>query len=1154
MRMFLCILFSLSFISQHAIWSLDTGKAMDMEELLPSSQPRRQMLHHLAALESLDFANLDSGVECGRCPLDLENEEEDWQLGMFSRIIGGKPSLPGARPWQVSIKLGRSHFCGGSLIHDNVVVTAAHCVTDYDLKVVRNLMVTVGEYDLGRMDEGEQNILVSRIVVHPEFNRFGCMDSDIALLYLKDRVKYGPDVQPICLPHKEYLFEAGTLCIVSGWGKVSEADALSNVLQEVELPILDSGTCRELLKELNVATRCNNVLCAGFPDGGKDACKGDSGGPLACRRDSGIWTLVGITSWGIGCAKGWHADKESRSRRGSPGIFSKVDEFLDFIAQNIVTELIPFSWSPSRPEDCDSHGISVFGESGHVQHPSRTEDHYLQNSLCIWNITVPENNIILVQFIRVDIEDQVGCDHDYVTVYSSRRELVGKICGSVLPSPLLVESNQATITFVSDSSITGRGFEFLFSAVHKASEAGSGCGSVAVLTEEGTFDTANYPGLYPSNTKCHWLIEAPEKHVIKFEFEDFAVEISQDCIYDAVVIYEDTEEEHQIAVLCGFSIPSPVWSSGNIMLIHFKSDEENNFRGFKARFEFFPSEASKIEFVGPAVLQMSDPKNIPLDVCGVPPFGPQWPSMHLLGSEEACPHCWPWHISLRFLGDHHCGGVLISSAWVLTAAHCLLISNNTSHWTLVAGDHDRIRPEPTEQVRRIKAIVMHQDFDVASYDSDIALVQLDAPFSYNAVVRPVCLPNSTEPLSSSVLCTVTSWGNNQEDEDLASRLQWTQVPLLDNDICEQNYYLNHTGGITVRMLCAGFVSSEGQNACQGDSGGPLVCQNEEGLFTLHGISIWGAGCIRPKKPGVYTRVTLFLDWIMSKMKGTKRGNDMKYPDDLNLQLIHCRDVILTDQEGIIRSPGFPYTYSNVSRCHWRIVAPLNAIIQLDFLDFVFGKSDSKCHDGLTIYEGFGPMKEVLGNYCKEPPQYPLKSGGSVVTLTFSSDEGTSVKGFLLAYRFHQVRHSLTEGRIKDAGKGCPILDLIPLGVAEIVSPNYPDRYPDFLTCTWIVYSASGNKVKSVIKDLVIEDTRDCIWDALSFYDGPDEQSELLGQFCGQRKDLKLFSSGSYLTVRFRTDGSVGARGFQVFFEEVDHRPAQRSENGIELKDLCRWSL
>ncbi|NXD09961.1 OVCH1 protein, partial [Nothocercus nigrocapillus] len=116
------------------------------------------------------------------------------------------------------------------------------------------------------------------------------------------------------------------------------------------------------------------------------------------------------------------------------------------------------------------------------------------------------------------------------------------------------------------------------------------------------------------------------------------------------------------------------------------------------------------------------------------------------------------------------------------------------------------------QRRRVKNIVVHPSFDTVSYDSDIALVQLDAPLEYSAAVRPVCLPNRTEPLSSSSLCAVSGWGIIEEDGSRAKRLQQTQVPVLENEVCERNYYLNHPGGITARMLCAGFASAGGQDS------------------------------------------------------------------------------------------------------------------------------------------------------------------------------------------------------------------------------------------------------------------------------------------------------------------------------------------------------
>ncbi|XP_032973550.1 ovochymase-1 [Rhinolophus ferrumequinum] len=1168
------------------------------------------------------------GLMCGIRAAHLKSMETALESEFFSRIISWRNSTVGGHPWQVSLKLVGYHLCGGSLIQDDLVVTAAHCLINLHEKRIKSLTVTAGEYNLFQKDKQEQNIPVSKIIIHPEYSRLGYMSSDIALLYLKHKVKFGTDIQPICLPQRDDKFEDGSVCMASGWGKISETSEYSNVLQEVELPVMDGRACNTVLWGMNLLPPGRTMLCASFPDG----CQGDAGGPLVCRRNNGIWILAGITSWGAGCAKGWDP---LRNRRASIGIFSKVFELMDFITENMITA-------------CRPQGTVLFGENGKIRYPHSKEGNYSHNCLCIWKIMVPEDNIILVKFTSLDIENQVGCDHDYVSLQSSNGVLVSKFCGDILPSPLLTETNEATVTFVSDTENSGSGFDLTFTAVQKNSEAGSGCGSVAVLVEEGTIHSASYPDLYPSNVRCHWFIHAPEKHIIKLAFEDFTTEFNQNCIYDAVVIYGDSEEAHELAKLCGIFNPAPIFSPGNVMVIHFKSDGENNFRGFKARFTFLPSDSlNKIGSTSPPKTNpVSSSKAVPYGVCGIPPFSPQWLSRRIAGGEEACPHCWPWQVGLRFLGNHQCGGAIVNANWVVTAAHCVQAKNNPLFWTVVAGDHDRTLKESSEQVRRTKRIVVHEDFDSLSYDSDIALMQLSSPLEFNSAVRPVCLPHGRDPLFSSEICAVTGWGSIREGGGLARRLQQIQVPVLERETCEHTYYSAHPGGITEKMICAGFAVTGG-NFHQGDSGGPLVCRHEKDPFVLYGIVSWGAGCAQPKKPGVFARVSVFLDWIQSKIKDAAslqinnerqtlarkqlplptpstdsaagpgcysereleepRGffSTPRYPLDyrgklecswvlrvspssmakftveyLSLPGSHlcqdsflticeeshserrmsgalcgrrlypmifissgplvrvtfrslvqgafgisyivfrvqgpkdskitrliqganqehvatCKDVILTKPVGIIQIPR--YFHRATLSCHWRLLAPLNHIIRLDIINFQMKPTPLACQGRLQVFEGFGRGKKLIG----------------------------SMRGNVNV-------------------KGCPVLDLIPVSSIEITSPNYPNIYPNMLNCTWTFYSMSGNKIKTVIKDLVTEDSWNCEWDYFNIYDGPDQQSRLLAHLCGSKKEFVLISSGAYLTMRFKTDESVGERGFKLILEDMIQKQSQKSNIGTKL--------
>ncbi|KAI4586424.1 hypothetical protein MJG53_004211 [Ovis ammon polii x Ovis aries] len=548
----------------------------------------------------------------------------------------------------------------------------------------------------------------------------------------------------------------------------------------------------------------------------------------------------------------------------------------------------------------------------------------------------------------------------------------------------------------------------------------------------------------------------------------------------------------------------------------------------------------------PKTNPISSAKVIPYGVCGIPPFSPQWLSRRIAGGVEACPHCWPWQVGLRFLGNHHCGGAIINSIWILTAAHCVHSKNNPLFWTIVAGDHDRTLKESTEQVRRAKHIVMHEDFDTLSYDSDIALIQLSSALEFNSVVRPICLPHSLEPLFSSEICVVTGWGSVSKDGGLASRLQQIQVPVLEREVCEHTYYSAHPGGISEKMICAGFAASGGKDVGQGDSGGPLVCKHEKGPFVLYGIVSWGAGCAQPRKPGVFARVSVFLDWIQSKIKGC-------YPE-----------VELEEPRGFFSSPRYPLDYRGKLECSWVLRVSPRSMAKFT-VEYLLLPGSRMCQDSaLIIYEENHSERRMSGKLCGRR-LYPMvfMSSGPLVRVTFHSGVQGAFGINYIVFRVQGPKGSKSTQSLQSSNQEhvatCEDGILTkPAGIIQF--PRYFHR--TIKSCHWRLLAPINHIIRLDIINFQKQPMPLACQGHLWVYEGFGSGKKLIGSMrgnikvngkedkgahlCGSKKEFVWISSGAYLTVNLKTDESVGERGFKLILEDMTEKPSQKSNIGTQL--------
>ncbi|XP_053126143.1 tissue-type plasminogen activator [Hemicordylus capensis] len=227
-------------------------------------------------------------------------------------------------------------------------------------------------------------------------------------------------------------------------------------------------------------------------------------------------------------------------------------------------------------------------------------------------------------------------------------------------------------------------------------------------------------------------------------------------------------------------------------------------------------------------------------------------------------HPWQAAIFVKVQGKYifHCGGVLISSCWVLSAAHCLPDNLRANRLQVVLGRTSRMTPEANEQRFQVEKYVLHKDYDSRTYDNDIALLKLNSLFGACATetdnVRPACLPEPGLELPDWTQCEISGYGMHEDFSYFYSeRLKEGQVRLYPDSQCIPQRLDNRT--VTKNMLCAGDTRNL-DDACKGDSGGPLVCLNN-GRMNLLGIISWGVSCGKKDTPGVYTRVVRYLDWI-----------------------------------------------------------------------------------------------------------------------------------------------------------------------------------------------------------------------------------------------------------------------------------------------------
>ncbi|XP_055636250.1 proclotting enzyme-like [Toxorhynchites rutilus septentrionalis] len=252
---------------------------------------------------------------------DAKTEERGCGIStkQVPKIAGGRPADPGEWPWMAALITNQAQqsFCGGVLVTDRHVLTAAHCMLN--LKI-NQFLVRLGEYDFTQYNETRsRDFRVTEIRSHSDFDPV-TYENDIALLKLFRPSFFNSYIWPICMPPLDDNWN-GYKAVVVGWGTQFFGGPHSMILMEVTVPVWSNAECQEVY----INRIYDTSLCAGDYQGGKDSCQGDSGGPLMVQLPNKRWVTVGIVSWGIRCGEANH-----------PGIYTRVSLYVRWIIENAV--------------------------------------------------------------------------------------------------------------------------------------------------------------------------------------------------------------------------------------------------------------------------------------------------------------------------------------------------------------------------------------------------------------------------------------------------------------------------------------------------------------------------------------------------------------------------------------------------------------------------------------------------------------------------------------------------------------------------------------------------------------------------------------------------------------------------------------------------
>ncbi|XP_067869413.1 cubilin isoform X2 [Heterodontus francisci] len=789
---------------------------------------------------------------------------------------------------------------------------------------------------------------------------------------------------------------------------------------------------------------------------------------------------------------------------------------------------------------------------------------YPHDKTCEWVINQPEGQVVTLNFISFDIESAVNCNHDYVEVKDGAvvdAPLIGKYCGTVIPTIVRSTQRSMYIKFKTDSKIGNHGFRAEYRSAEK------GCGEV--LTQPvGTIISPGHPTDYPHGAKCIWHISVQSGYIIRLTFNSFNIEYHMNCTKDYVEMYDNgtISSGRLIGRYCGWSIPPSITSSDRMMGLLFVSDSSIATEGFSASYEALDALSACREEFFESTGTLTSPNypngysNIKECIYTITVENNKQIMLNFTHFKlEGCQNCTSGYVEIRNGGyetsplvGQYCG----------TKAPPLIISHSNRLWIKFKSDN-------TLQYRAFMA-----QWDGTSTGCGATLTtskgsftspNYPMPYSHNAECywlvqtsagSEIELQFEQFHLDSSTGCNydyLAVYNGNNINSQLLAKLCGNQMPapIISS---RNNMYIKLR---TDSSVTAGGFFAKYMHTCQGviianRSQGILESTNFPQPYPSNQDCSWTiqatAGNTINYTFTAFSLNSCHLVWLklydgpsaQSQLIDTFCGNTLPPSGRSSGSSLHvafhsdtsfsgngfqmrwfqngCGGELLGPNGGF-SSPGYPNSYPHNRECIWFIQGDSGSSIELTIHEFVMEYHQTCNFDVLEVYGGPDITSVRLAQLCStRPPNNPLvvSSTGNYITVRFKTNSNGNARGFNATWE-------------QKAG-GCGGIFTAPKG--EFHSPNYPSPYGNNVDCSWVITVDNHYRILLDFIDFDLEHHQSCDSDYVAVYDGLDEAAPMLGKLCDGLIPGGITSTHNVIYVRFRSQSSKEHRGFRAQFSQA----------------------